>query len=100
TVEYDLLESLTPAEIEALRQRLRPRSYQGGEIIINHGDQAGELFSLARGHVSVFVTLSSGSRRRLATFSAGMSFGEMAVIDRAPRSATIVADTQVDCEVL
>jgi glutaminase len=29
-----------------------------------------------------------------------MSFGEMAVIDRAPRSALIVADTEVECDLL
>jgi glutaminase len=50
--------------------------------------------------VSVFVPQNGGARRRLATFSAGMVFGEMAAIDRAPRSAMIVADTDVDCDVL
>ena len=29
-----------------------------------------------------------------------MSFGEMAVIDRAPRSARIIADTEVECDLL
>jgi len=41
-----------------------------------------------------------GTRLRLTTFSAGMIFGEMAVVDLAPRSANIVADTQVECDVL
>jgi glutaminase len=44
--------------------------------------------------------LETGGRKRLATFSAGMIFGEMAVIDRAPRSAMIVADSQVTCDAL
>jgi hypothetical protein len=48
----------------------------------------------------VFVPLEAGGRKRLATFSAGMVFGEMAVIDRAPRSATIVADSEVECDAL
>jgi glutaminase len=98
--DYDLLDGLGPAEIDLLRGLFRRRVYQRGETIIQLGDEAQELFFLARGHVSVFVTLSSGSRRRLATFSAGMSFGEMAVIDRAPRSALIVADTEVECDLL
>lgn len=71
-----------------------------GETIITLGDEASELFFLAQGHVSVWVTLGSGTRRRLATFSAGMSFGEMAVIDRAPRSAMIIADSAVECDLL
>ena len=40
--------------------------------------QAGELFLLRRGHVSVLLKRSSSEDSRLATFSAGMVFGEMA----------------------
>ena len=43
---------------------------------------------------------ANGIRRRLATFSAGMAFGEMAVLDGAPRSAIIEADTEVQCDLL
>ena len=58
------------------------------------------LFFLAQGKVSVNVALNSGRRKRLGTFSAGMAFGEMALIDGAPRAATIVADTDVDSDLL
>lgn len=44
--------------------------------------------------------MPTGTRKRLATFSAGMAFGEMAVIERAPRSAMILADTDVVCDLL
>ena len=37
------------------------------------------------GHASVTVQLSGGAQKRLATFSPGMAFGEMAMLDRAPR---------------
>jgi glutaminase len=56
------------------------------------------MFFLSSGHVSVF--LPGEERHRLATFSPGMSFGEMAFIDGAPRSANIVADTDVECDLL
>jgi glutaminase len=54
------------------------------------------MFILARGTVSVLLP---DNRERLAAFSPGMSFGELAVIDGAPRSADIVADTDVECHV-
>jgi CRP-like cAMP-binding protein len=38
--------------------------------------------------------------KRLGTFSAGMSFGEMALVERAPRSADVIADTEVECDLL
>jgi glutaminase len=97
---YELFRGLTDDELAVLVPLLQRRSYRKGELIVNIGDQAGELFFLARGHVSVMVDLVSGASKRLAAFSAGMAFGEMAIIDRAPRSATIVADTDVDCDLL
>ncbi|MCI0743857.1 MAG: glutaminase A [Verrucomicrobia subdivision 3 bacterium] len=98
--DYELLQNFTPAEVEILTSLLKRRVYQQTEAIIESGDDAREMFFLARGNASVFVTLASGTRRRLATFSPGMVFGEMAVIDRSPRSARIVADTAVECDTL
>ena len=79
---------------------LQRRIYQRDEVIINVGDEANHLFFLARGCVSVLVNLPSGASKRLATFSSGMAFGEMAILDRAPRSATIIADTETACDLL
>ena len=98
--QYELFENFQPQEIAIIASLLQRRNYQPGDVIINTGEEAREMFFLERGSVSVFVPLESGGRKRLATFSAGMVFGEMAVIDRAPRSATIVADSQIVCDVL
>jgi glutaminase len=97
---YELFRGLTDAELSVLAPLLKRRSYPKGKILVHLGDDASELFFLARGHVSVMVELVSGASKRLAAFSAGMAFGEMAIIDRSPRSATIIADTEVDCDLL
>ena len=44
---------------------LQRRTYQQSETIINVGDEARELYFLARGGVSVFVPLEEGARKRL-----------------------------------
>src|SRR5262249_13056567 len=98
--QYELLENFTPPEISVIASLLQRRTYQQNETILSVGDQALELFFAARGGVSVFVPVDSDTRKRLATFTRGMVFGEMAVIDRAPRSAMIVADSEVVCDVL
>lgn len=98
--DYELLASLTAAELAVIRKLLERRSYRPGEVIINAGDEAQEMFFLAQGVVSVFTAPEAEARKRLATFSAGMVFGEMAAIDRAPRSAMIVADSDVHCDIL
>jgi glutaminase len=97
---FSLFAGLDAAELKVVTAQLQRRSFAAGETIIAVGTAASEMFLLARGLVSVQVTLASGVRKRLATFSPGMAFGEMALIDRAPRSATIMADTAVDCDLL
>jgi glutaminase len=99
-VEYELCQNFSAGELKIFASFLKRQTYQAGETIINIGDEAREIFLLARGGVSVFIPHTGGAWRRLATFSAGMVFGEMAAIDRAPRSAKIVADAEVECDVL
>jgi glutaminase len=95
---YELLRRFTAAELETVRPLLKSRSFVRGSEIISAGSEAREIFFLARGTVSVY--LPGEERQRLASFSPGMCFGEMAFIDGAPRSAQIVADTDVDCHTL
>jgi glutaminase len=98
--EYELFQGLAADQVAVLQPLLKRRSYGQGEFIVKTGDEARDLFFLARGHVSVVVSLASGINKRLAAFSSGMAFGEMAILDRAPRSATIVADTDVECDLM
>jgi glutaminase len=98
--QYELCKNFTPDELKTFSSLLKRRVYTPGETIIEIGAQAREMFFLVRGNVSVFVPQVGDTRRRLATFSAGMIFGEMALIDGAPRSAMIIADSEVECDVL
>jgi glutaminase len=97
---YELFANMSTEQIAELLPLLKRKTYRPGEILIQKGEQARELFFLARGSVSVFLNFPAGTRKRLATFSAGMAFGEMALLDRGPRSAMILADTEVHCDLL
>jgi glutaminase len=97
---FDILAGLSTEEILIFNKLCVRRTYEPGETIINAGDPARELFLLSRGTVSVFLPIEGGVRKRLATFTPGSAFGEMAIIDHAPRSATILADVSVTCELL
>ena len=96
--DYLLFKEFSRAELAAVQPLLRSQTYKRGQNILSAGDDAREVFFLTRGHVSVF--LPDEERHRLATFSPGMSFGEMAFLDGATRSANIVADTDVECHSL
>ena len=64
------------------------RSYKAGEVIFRKGDPAKELFIVKTGTVEVRL-----GNRLLDTLPERSIFGEMALIDPAPRSATVVAAT-------
>ena len=96
--DYQLLQNFTAAELEIIGSMLHLRSFKRGHDIIRADDEAREIFFVTRGVVGVY--LPGEERRRLASFSPGMCFGEMAFIDGAPRSADIVAETDVDCHLL
>lgn len=95
--DFVLLRGLNPTEIEALHRILQLRVYQAGDVIVAEGDRDDTVFLLVRGEVSVMIRRHSGQEKRLATFSAGMSFGEMALLETSPRSATVSADIAVEC---
>lgn len=96
--DYELLQGFNAAELATLRPLLKDHSFKRGDKIIAAGNDASEVYFLSRGLVNVF--LPGEDRKRLAAFSPGMSFGEMAFVDGAPRSANIVAETDVDCHSL
>ena len=85
--EQPLLAGLGPDELERLGALAMVRTYQPGEKIIRAGEPATSLFFLRSG--VVHVTLPDGIR--LATLTAGMAFGEMALLE-THRSADVAAD--------
>jgi glutaminase len=98
--DYEPFAGLTAEELAVLAPVLRRKHFRSGEVLVEFGAPASELFLIAKGSASVTVTLSSGMQKRLATFSAGMVFGEMAILDGAPRSAVVTADTELECDLL
>jgi glutaminase len=97
---YELLQGFNAEELAVIRKMFERRTWQAGETIFSAGDPARDLYLLARGTVSVHLPIDHGRTKRLAVFTAGMAFGEMAILDRAPRSATIIADAETACDLL
>jgi len=85
--EQPLLAGLTSEELAGLAALGTIRSYRPGEKIVAAGEPAVSLFFLKSG--VVHVTLPDGVR--LATLTAGMAFGEMALLE-THRSADVLAD--------
>lgn len=81
----------TPVDFGILAGAGAPvREFKAGEVIFEQGDAASELFVIQSGRVD--ITLGN---RLLASLSDHDIFGEMGLVDAAPRSATAVAKTDV-----
>ena len=66
------------------------------KIIFNAGDQADAVFVVASGKVKIVVTTPDGKELILAMLGAGQVFGEMALLESGPRSASVITETAVE----
>ncbi len=98
--EHPLCGGASAEDIAALEAAGEHRSYEPGATIVRRGDPADALYLLLRGEVSVVIALAQGGQRRLSTLTAGMGFGEAALLSGGQRSADIRADTRCECHVL
>lgn len=89
--DFPLFARLAAPDLALVQPLLRSFRYQRGDTIIASGEQSDDR---------IFLPLSDGSHQRVATLSAGMTFGEMAVLGHTQRSATVYADTDAECWVL
>ncbi|HEY2212089.1 MAG TPA: SulP family inorganic anion transporter [Bradyrhizobium sp.] len=86
-----LLRDFEADQVERLRGWLEPVAWPAGHVIFRHGDPGSSLYLVTRGRASVHLLHDDGDIR-LVTFAPGAVFGELAILDRGPRSATITAD--------
>lgn len=82
---------LETEEANALAQRLVPRRFGESQVIFHHGDPGGLLYIITAGKVKISYTMPDGQEALLAILGAGDFFGELALLDDAPRSATAEA---------
>ena len=71
------------------------KSFRKGEIIMKEGDIGKSFFKLLDGKAGVYADYAKKNPFRLGFLNAGEFFGEMAILEESPRSATIVAETAV-----
>ena len=71
------------------------KTFKNGEVIIKEGDIGNSFFQLLEGKANVVADYGKKDQLRLAVLEAGEYFGEMAIIETYPRSATIIAEGNV-----
>lgn len=87
--------TLDPATRDELAAESRVRHYPEGQILCSEGDPGSELLVLEAGQVRVSRFSQGGQETVLAEVDAPTAFGELALIDGAPRAATLTATSDV-----
>lgn len=85
---------LTHPERLELASRMRPRRYERNEVIFHRHDAAGHVHLIATGTVKISVPGEAGHEVVVGLARGGDVFGEVALFDDGPRSATVTALTE------
>ncbi|MFF2660718.1 Crp/Fnr family transcriptional regulator [Kitasatospora sp. NPDC058032] len=85
------LDTLTPGAHAAFAQLGSRHTFAAGDVLINEGDHTHELLVIHKGMVKVTARLDGDRASLLDIKIAGDVVGEIAAIDREPRSATVTA---------
>ncbi|MET9801613.1 Crp/Fnr family transcriptional regulator [Streptomyces sp. NPDC006368] len=90
------LEALTPQDRRSLLAEGAPRTYEPGEVMIRERDTTAYVLALLSGWAVVSVETDRAARLILALRGAGEVVGDLAAVDRGPRSATVTALGRVE----
>ncbi len=84
---------LPEAQWEKLQQVTRLLTFSAGQQVFKEGDPGDGVYVVKSGQVQISALVESGERYIFSTVGAGEMFGEMAVLDDKPRSASASAET-------
>ena len=91
---------LDETALERVAAGTRTRRFRRGEVIFHAGDPGDALFILVSGEVKIALPSETGDEAIIASLRPGDVFGELALLDGAPRSATAQALTATEAVVL
>jgi CRP/FNR family transcriptional regulator, cyclic AMP receptor protein len=88
-----LFEGLNDEDLLALTQTCIERPFKAGEIIFHQGDSGNSMYIVAEGDVNIFLPGEASRRVSLKDIARGEYFGELALFDAKPRSASALSTT-------
>jgi CRP/FNR family transcriptional regulator, cyclic AMP receptor protein len=89
--DVPLLARLPNEDLAALAQRGKERSFAEGAVVFRQGDTGDSLHVIIQGRVRISVMSAEGSEATLTFINKGDCFGDMAIFDGGPRTATATA---------
>ncbi len=90
--QVDLFRGLDSLELVQVSKLVKHRRFEAGGRVIEEGEPGFSLYAVKTGMFRVLIE-AHGEVKEVANFVSGDSFGELALIDHAPRSASVEAVT-------
>ncbi|MFZ2068116.1 MAG: SulP family inorganic anion transporter [Xanthobacteraceae bacterium] len=87
-------------DVKTIAAQMKRKTYPAGTIVFHEGEPSDEVLIVLKGTASAYLQRVNAASIRLATFSPGTVFGELALLDHGPRSASVVADADLVCYAL
>jgi len=98
--DHAVLRGISADDLKLLEGLLEHRFFAAGDYLMRAGETVSELLLITSGVVSETVELAAGGLRRVATLTAGMTIGELALLTGGERIGDARADTEVECYAL
>ncbi len=86
-----IFEELSRRELQNIGRIAYQRHYHENEVIIHEAQAAAGMYIIMEGEVKVTKTSEDGTVFHLSTFGDGAFFGDVGLLDNAPRAATVTA---------
>ncbi|MGI6394400.1 MAG: cyclic nucleotide-binding domain-containing protein [bacterium] len=93
--QIPLFSGLDEAELSTLCSHIKLHKFAKGRKIISQGDRGDSFYTIVSGETAVVVEDASGRNRSVETLSTGDSFGETALLEDIPRTASIISTEPV-----
>jgi CRP/FNR family transcriptional regulator, cyclic AMP receptor protein len=98
--KVNFFELLDEDDLQAVAEVVRSKTLDGSEILFHAGEPGEEMFIVKSGEVELFIKDTTGQKIVLTVAGENDLFGELAMLDNKPRSATAMALTETELLVL
>ena len=98
--ELELFSELNDQELEEVAALAQVRKIDTDTTVFHEGDSSDAIFVVVNGRVKIVTTSSDGKEFILTVLGAGQVFGEMGLLETAPRSASVISITEVELLVI
>ena len=98
--QVPLFQTLKKSQLQGLAKSLVSRRYAAGQEIVTQGKGGAGLFIIVSGKADAIRMRSDGAQVVVNTFGPTDFFGELALLDDEPRTASVVATEETECLVL